>query len=179
MNLRAHLTYANVTATLALFVALGGSAYAAATITGRDVRNNSLTGRDVRSLTSKDVKDGSLRAVDFRPGDLNSPSQFVVRTAAGFSHGDCFENCEGEYLISDSVHCYDHERAVGGGVSPTPTSLDEAHSSGDDFVIESRPLVRGFPMSAVGWRGTVRYTINQSPAAIPMEPGVYVICASD
>ena len=34
--------YANVTATLALFVALGGSAYAAATVTGRDVRNEHL-----------------------------------------------------------------------------------------------------------------------------------------
>jgi hypothetical protein len=33
-NLRARLTYANVVATLALFIALGGSSYAAITITG-------------------------------------------------------------------------------------------------------------------------------------------------
>ncbi len=49
---------------LALFVALGGSAYAAATITGSSVKDGSLTGRDVknRSLTKRDFRAGSLPA---------------------------------------------------------------------------------------------------------------------
>ena len=42
------LTYSNVTATLALFVALGGSSYAAVKITGRDIADRSLTGRDIK-----------------------------------------------------------------------------------------------------------------------------------
>ncbi len=33
---------------LAVFIALGGSAYAAAAITGRDVKDRSLTGADLR-----------------------------------------------------------------------------------------------------------------------------------
>lgn len=45
---RSKLTYANVMATLALFVALGGGAYAAIEITGRDVKDRSLTGRDIK-----------------------------------------------------------------------------------------------------------------------------------
>lgn len=49
--LRSHLTYANVTATLALFIALGGSSYAALKITGRDVKNGSLTGKDLKRNT--------------------------------------------------------------------------------------------------------------------------------
>jgi hypothetical protein len=50
--------HATVVAYLALFIALGGSSYAAVKITGRQVRDSSLTGRDVRneSLTGKDVK---------------------------------------------------------------------------------------------------------------------------
>jgi hypothetical protein len=66
------LSYANVVATLALFVALGGSSYAALTITSRDVKNNSLTGADVKnsSLTGSDIKEQSLRPSDFRAGDL-------------------------------------------------------------------------------------------------------------
>jgi hypothetical protein len=50
---RDRLNYANVTATLALFVALGGSSYAALRITGRNVVNGSLTGKDIkkRSVT--------------------------------------------------------------------------------------------------------------------------------
>ena len=74
--------YANVTATLALFVALGGTSYAAATISGSDVQNGSMTSADVRneslksrdvdngSLTGSDLKNGSLRAADFKAGDL-------------------------------------------------------------------------------------------------------------
>src|SRR3954470_18676070 len=71
-RLRGALTYANVVSTLCLFVVLGGSAYAAAKITGRDVKNSSLTGKDVKnsSLTGGDVKDGSLLAGDFGAGQL-------------------------------------------------------------------------------------------------------------
>jgi hypothetical protein len=58
---------------VALFVALSGSAVAAAPlVTGRDVKNSSLTGADVKnsSLSSADVKDRSLLAKDFRAGQL-------------------------------------------------------------------------------------------------------------
>lgn len=47
--LRPRITYANVVATLALFVALGGSAYAVSKITGAEVKDRSLTSRDLKS----------------------------------------------------------------------------------------------------------------------------------
>jgi hypothetical protein len=59
-GMRRHLTYANVISTLCLFVVLGGSAYAAATITGRQVKDN--------SLTSADIRNGTLRSADFGRG---------------------------------------------------------------------------------------------------------------
>lgn len=70
--LRVRLTYANVTATLALFVALGGSSYAAISITGRDVRDRSLTGADLArgSIGSAEIRDNSLRGVDIRNGTV-------------------------------------------------------------------------------------------------------------
>lgn len=49
--LRRHLSYANVMATLAVFIALGGSSYAALSITGRDVKDRSLTHRDLKRNT--------------------------------------------------------------------------------------------------------------------------------
>jgi hypothetical protein len=63
-RLRRHLSFANVTSLLALFVALGGTSYAALTITSRDVKNNSLTSADIRNgtLLQKDFKRGQLRA---------------------------------------------------------------------------------------------------------------------
>lgn len=61
---------------VALFAALGGSAYAAATITGASVKDGSLTGRDVKqqSLTGGDVEDRSLTTRDFRVGELPAGS---------------------------------------------------------------------------------------------------------
>ena len=61
-RLRALLRPANGIALLALCLALGGTAVAAAAITGKLVKDNSLTGRDVRnrSLTRADFR-GSLR----------------------------------------------------------------------------------------------------------------------
>ena len=50
-TLRRRLSYANVMATVAVFIALGGSSYAALTITGADVRNGSLSYRDLKTNT--------------------------------------------------------------------------------------------------------------------------------
>ena len=58
----------NAVAYLALFVALGGTSFAAATvITGKNVKDSSLTGADVKkgSLTGSDVKNKSLAPADF------------------------------------------------------------------------------------------------------------------
>jgi hypothetical protein len=70
------ITYANVMATLALFVAVGGTSYAAIQVTGRNVKNSSLTGKDVRnsSLTGADIRNRSLRSADFKPGQLPAGS---------------------------------------------------------------------------------------------------------
>ncbi len=46
--MRRHLTYSNVIATLALFIALGGTSYAAVKITSRNVVDGSLTGKDLK-----------------------------------------------------------------------------------------------------------------------------------
>ena len=56
------LTYANVAATLALFVALGGSATAAALINGQNIRNG--------SITANKLKDHTLTATKFAAHQL-------------------------------------------------------------------------------------------------------------
>jgi hypothetical protein len=64
-RLRSRITYANLTATLALFVALGGSSYAAVQLSGRDIRAHSLTARNYRrnSVNGAAVKEKSLATV--------------------------------------------------------------------------------------------------------------------
>jgi hypothetical protein len=92
-KLRPHLTYANVAATLALVIAVGGGsawaaqkirtrniAYHAVTaskvnynaITAAKVKNGSLSGRELRdsSVTTEDIRNGTLRSEDFGAGQL-------------------------------------------------------------------------------------------------------------
>jgi hypothetical protein len=60
------LTYANVVATLALFIAVGtGGAYAVSKIDGSDIRNRSLTGKEFKanSLGGRAIRESSLRPV--------------------------------------------------------------------------------------------------------------------
>jgi hypothetical protein len=45
------LSYANVVATLALFIALGGSSYAVSKISGSQIRNGSITGKKLKRNT--------------------------------------------------------------------------------------------------------------------------------
>ena len=50
-RLRKRLTYANVMSTLAVFIALGGSSYAAFTINGATIKNRSIAGKKLRHNT--------------------------------------------------------------------------------------------------------------------------------
>jgi hypothetical protein len=62
----------NVVAYLALFVALGGTSYAAAKLPANSVGSRQLSRGAVSSIK---VKDGSLAARDFRPGQLHAGPQ--------------------------------------------------------------------------------------------------------
>jgi type VI protein secretion system component Hcp len=61
-RIRSKLSYANVVATICLFITLGGTSYAAVKITGADIKPESVTGAN--------IKDGSLLAKDFKKGQL-------------------------------------------------------------------------------------------------------------
>jgi len=84
------LTYANVVATLALFLAVGGTgAYAISKIDGSDIRKHSLTGRQFKanSIGGRVVKESSLKPV---PRAQNAArlagkpaSRFLVSCPAG------------------------------------------------------------------------------------------------
>lgn len=63
-RLRNFITYANVMASLAIVLAMGGTAFAAIVLTGRNVKDSSLTGID--------VKNGSLTAYDLSLAARNS-----------------------------------------------------------------------------------------------------------
>jgi BclA C-terminal domain len=70
--MRPKLTYANVMATIAVFIALGGASYAALKLPKNSVGTKQLKKNSVNSVK---VKDHSLRAADFKAGQLPAGKQ--------------------------------------------------------------------------------------------------------
>ncbi|HEX8204545.1 MAG TPA: hypothetical protein VF587_00650 [Solirubrobacteraceae bacterium] len=82
MKLLDRLSYANVVATLALFLSLGGVGFAAASVSRNSVgtaqlKRNAVRAADVKTgaIRSRHVRNGSLRAVDFARGALPAGTQ--------------------------------------------------------------------------------------------------------
>jgi hypothetical protein len=106
-------TYANVVATAALFVALGGVSYAATQLPEDSVGTNQL---QQDSVTSGKVQDGTLKPADFGPetwdGSSYSASDTIARNS---SEGPPFD------FTSENVFCDPGDPQIGGGfVGLTP-----------------------------------------------------------
>jgi hypothetical protein len=76
-RIRARLTFANVISLIALFVALGGTGYAAIklpknSVTSKTIKKGAVTNAKLgkNAVTSSKVKNGSLLKVDFANGQL-------------------------------------------------------------------------------------------------------------
>jgi hypothetical protein len=85
-RLRLQVTYANVTGTLALFIALGGTgAYAVNEWNGTNIQDGTLTGADIQdlslglsdyganSISTGKLKDGDVRTQDLRDLGVTNP----------------------------------------------------------------------------------------------------------
>jgi hypothetical protein len=98
-GLRRHLSYANVMATIAVFIALGGGAYAVGlkrnSVGTKQLKPNAVTGPKVAdsSLGGNDIADGSVGPSDiadgsFGPSDISDPQPFQIRGVS--ASGSCF-----------------------------------------------------------------------------------------
>ena len=196
--IRRRLDYPHVISTLSLIVALGGTSYAAISVSGRDIRAHSiterniradtLTGRSIEGLTSRDIRNGSLRASDFRAGDLPAGAQGAVGPTGPPGVGG-----SGEFVVrrgpdtvdvppsatdqtvteAGNADCGAGETAVGGGVD----GYFPQHP--DAVVVASYPSPRpaGEIQTTVarGWRALIRYSVKAGDSIVG--PQVWVICA--
>lgn len=98
-KLGSRLTYANVTATIAVFLALGGGAWAVSTaaessVVTKSIRDGAVTGKKIKreAITSAHVSPDTLRGVDIDEGSL--------RLAAGIDPGEVSTRTEQQTLPS-------------------------------------------------------------------------------
>ena len=113
--------YANVTSTLALVVALGGTgAYAATSIRSADIKNGQVKNVDLaaNAVTSGKVRNGSLVAKDFKAGELPKGATGAAGTqGAGGKNGANGAN---------------GPAGAAGAVGPAGPAGPSASSSGDE-----------------------------------------------
>jgi hypothetical protein len=158
---RRRLTYANVVASLSLFIALGGGAYAAVAITSEDIVDETIQSQDIApeavrtadigkqavtldrmhdySVNSAKVVNGSLSGADIANGSLTGWDLNVdVKTVeASTRAADDHER----HAKTVSVSCPDGYTAVEGGGT---ASSDDVWPTGYELnrylqLIESRP----------------------------------------
>lgn len=149
-RLRARLTYANVTSTLAVFLLLGtGTAYAAGSIGSKQVIDNSLRGIDIRNgtLTEADIADGRVGSAevaglggdDVQDGSLTGDDLLDGSVNSNDVHG-----LVGADVVDDSLGSADVAALVGGDLEDG--SLDGTELAGDS--IDGSKVVDGSLASA-------------------------------
>jgi hypothetical protein len=163
------LTYANVTATLALFVALGGSSYAAANLPRNSVgssqlKTNSVGAAEIRrkAVRSSEITDRSIRLRDIsksarnalhgQTGPVGPPGptfSATVDSAGGLVRGNASGSTSdafGTRLISfgrSVANCVPSVSIanVPGGTNPTPPAAAQARA---ETTSDGQVLVRMF-----------------------------------
>ncbi len=142
--IRRRLSYANVMATVGVFLALGGGAIAALrlparsvgakqlrknAVTGVKVRDHSLTGDDLAQIGLSNLKGASGTATN--DGAVNEPAGDCGRftfTASGAQPGD------GVMLAGSEVNSLTHAM-IGGATVTNPNKLNVAICAGAGFPV--------------------------------------------
>ena len=175
------LSYSNVIASVALFLAICGTSYAAITLPKNSVGPKQLQQNSVRSV---EVKPGSLRKSDFKKSHLESmrgpqgtqgpQGPQGVPGEAGATNvvvriGD-FHLIPPDTTDDAQIACLPGEVATGGGIEVTNGS------TADMRAISSRPVSSG--SEPTGWYARAFNVDHDENDAGNISVRAYAICAS-
>ncbi len=176
------VSFANVTSVLALFIALGGSSYAALSLP-----RNSIGARELKpsAVTSKKVKDRSLRAADFARGQLPSkgggpagppgaPGAQGARGPAGPAGKDGSPDTPAQVLTK--------LKTVDGPSSGLDADTLDGRTSGDLLALTSNGATSAVGLNFYSYfmttTGTTRYAFGQMAIQAAGAAGQFRICAN-
>jgi hypothetical protein len=160
-------------ALLALFIALGGSAYAAATINSADVVDNSLSGADVKGQKAKGKRkftEGTLTGEDIRGSAL--PGRKAV-------NGSIFT----EDIADNTLTGADVNEGTLGTVPKAETAANADKLDGKDsadFLPGTGTAVNSTKLNGQGASayGTGVYTATESVSSCSVSPNTSNVCAT-
>jgi hypothetical protein len=150
-RLKKVLTFSNVVACVALFIALGGSVYAAGKISGKQIKRSSLPGNRLKAKTVKAsrIKPKTLTGRQVKPQSLTA-RQINQRTLTGISAASLAN------LHYESTTVTLRGRTIGTANCPAGTYVvgGGATLSDDEGVIHDNgpsPVHTGWTATGFGW----------------------------
>jgi hypothetical protein len=202
--IRRHLSFGNITALMALVVALGGTSYAAISIPknsigSAQIKKGAVANSDLHgnAVTAAKIKDGSLVRADFAASELPAGPrgltgaigpkgeqgiqgiQGLVGTtgAATVQHLQAAADLGDGLKASYDVYCPAGQQAIAGGVRGDDTASEATSVTSSRPAISAantEPPVNG--QGFTGWRVTV---VNLAGGVVAgVRPEVWVVCVS-
>jgi hypothetical protein len=189
--MRPKQTYANVMATIAAFIALGGASYAALrlpknSVGTKQLKRNAVTTKKIKkeAVTGEEVKNGSLSASDFDQGQLprgaegpagpQGDSGAPGATDDVIRYGPIRELADGGEAESIAA-CEPGETVTGGGWSflGAPASSNYIY---EDWAAVKEGAGVATPANGSGATGWFAYLANHTGEHLSFRS--YVFCAS-
>ncbi len=161
IQIKKSFTFSNVIALIALFVALGGTVYAANKINGKQIKAKSIPGNRIKpgSLTGAQVKAGSLtgkQVVGSSLTGVNASGLATVQYATAAV--PLVQNAEAG--TSGSVACPAGTKVIGGGTIVS----DEK----EGYVNDSGPTADRAGWSATGFSGATNTIMTITAICTPV-----------
>jgi hypothetical protein len=124
-NFRPHLNYANVMATLAVFVTLGGSGYAAVTINGKNLKNRSVPGMKLKknTLGGKEIKESKLAKV---PSAKLADTATTATTAGSAANASNLDGRDSAAFLSSAPGAVGSANVADDSLTGADLAADEA-----------------------------------------------------
>lgn len=182
VRVRRLLSFSNVIACLALFVALGGTVYAAGKISGKQIKRNSLPGNRIKPKTIQPnrIKPKSLTGRQIRANSLTG-AQVNEKTLVGVSAAalaDVQYQATTVQLLTDgrpttvTSNCPPGAYAIGGGATVSNDERGYVNDSGPS------PLRTGWTATGFSWyHGGTEMTVTAICVAVE-KPGGSVSTAN-
>ncbi|HTT93558.1 MAG TPA: hypothetical protein VMF55_02740 [Solirubrobacterales bacterium] len=127
MRLVRHLTFSNVIALVALFVALGGAAYAGSKLNGRNIVNGSIGGGKLKNetITAKKIKKGTITGAQIKAGSITSTT-IDVSTLATVPSAQTATTATSAQTAANAQNATQARTANTADTAATATTADDA-----------------------------------------------------
>lgn len=171
------LSFSNVVACLALFIALGGTVYAAGKINGKQIKRSSLPGNRIKpkTIAPNRIKPKSLTGRQVKPSSLTG-AQIDQKTLTGVSaaalasvqyEATTVTLSDGFKPTTATANCPAGSYAIGGGATLSGNGEATVRDSGPS------PLRTGWTASGTSWwnSGTTMTVTVTAICVVVEKPG--------